>query len=280
MDEIVNKIIKKSYSQLISDGFELYALNFLKLVLVWLIFTSLTILIAVFIFYPIMLLYYRNISLYALIFLLERVIFSIIAVIKICLVSNYLYDKYLQKHPNFIDSFKNAFNERLKYPMVIFIIIGLISCSAFLIVGIILGDHPTSAERTSAFIILNIIGIIMYVVITYYIFSIFTYNIEDIEKPLHEAKLLTKGSFWKVLAVQLIPIPILMVASIPFYPIYKYFWSMEHHITSNIGYQGFIFLFSFIFSIPFIILGPLELCLLTPLFAKQFLKEEETDLKK
>ena len=117
----------------------------------------------------------------------------------------------------------------------------------------------------------------MYIVITYYIFSIFTYNIEDIEKPLHEAKLLTKGSFWKVLAVQLIPIPILMVASIPFYPIFEYIWSMEPHITSAIGYQGSIFLFSFIISIPFIILGPLELCLLTPLFAKQFLKKEVSE---
>lgn len=126
MDDIEKEIIEKSYSQLISDGFKLYAHNFWKLLLIWLIFTSITIIIDVFIVSYLRSRYYRSISLYIIFSVLGSVIFSIITVFTLCSVSIYLFENYLQKDPNFIDSFKNAYNERLRFPMLIFIIINLI----------------------------------------------------------------------------------------------------------------------------------------------------------
>ena len=117
MDEIGNDLINKSYTQLISDGFKLYAHNFLKLVFVWLVFTSLTILIDVFIISYLTHRYYSSIALYIFFSLVGSVILSVISVITICSVSIYLFEDYLQKDPNFNESFKNAFNERIKYPM-------------------------------------------------------------------------------------------------------------------------------------------------------------------
>ena len=190
MDEIVNEIIEKSYFQLISDGFKLYAHNFLKLVLVWLVFTSLTILIDVLIISYLKSRYF-SIQLYIFYSALGSVIFSIITVFTFCSVSIYLFENYLQKDPNFNESFKNAFNERIKCPMLIFIILNLIPDVTISLWSMFLIGTWT------IIIFFYIFAIIATVIKTYYIFSIFTYNIEDIEKPLKEARDLTKGSFWK-----------------------------------------------------------------------------------
>ena len=101
MDEIGNDLINKSYTQLISDGFKLYAHNFLKLVFVWLVFTSLTILIDVFIISYLTHRYYSSIALYIFFSLVGSVIFSIISVITMCSVSGYLFEDYLKKDTDF-----------------------------------------------------------------------------------------------------------------------------------------------------------------------------------
>lgn len=116
---------------------------------------------------------------------------------------------------------------------------------------------------------------------TYYIFSIFTYNIEDIEKPINEARNLTRGSFWKVLVVRLIPIPILIIASIPYFLISGYIWPVEPRglsrspVWSQVGYHGTILSYKFFHSIHIILLGSLGVCLLTPLFTQLYLKKIE-----
>ena len=84
MNEIEKEIIEKSYSQLIKDGFKLYAHNFWKLVFIWLIFTSITIIIDVFIVSYLKSRYYGSISLYIFFSVLGSVIFSIITVFTLC----------------------------------------------------------------------------------------------------------------------------------------------------------------------------------------------------
>lgn len=276
MDEIVNEIIEKKYSQLISDGFKLYAHNLLKLVLIWFLFTSLSILIDVFIISFLTRRYFSNIAIYFSVSLIGSVIFSIISVITMCSVSNYLFEDYLQKDPNFNESFKNAFNERIKYPMILFIIVDLIGSFISLLVFDIMLIHMAIRFTLFLYILINIlftvIAIIITIIATYYFFSIFTYNLSEIEKPLYEAKFLTKGSFWKVLIALLIPIPILLVARIPFLLIFGFSLPLERRRA--IGYQSSILAYRFFTSIPTLILGSLGVCLLTPVFTKQFLKNE------
>jgi len=275
VNEIEKEIIEKSYSQLIKDGFKLYAHNFWKLVFIWLIFTSITIIIDVFIVSYLKSRYYGSISLYIFFSVLGSVIFSIITVFTLCSVSIYLFENYLQKDPNFIDSFKNAYNERLKFPMLIFIIISLIP-------DVMISLWELFLIGSFLLIIFSyIFAIIAIVIMTFYIFSIFTYNIEDIEKPINEARNLTRGSFWKVLVVRIIPIPILIIARIPFSLIFGLIFgggdpeSIQASPARQLGYQSFFLLYEFYFAIAIILLGSLGVCLLTPLFTQLYLKKIE-----
>ena len=281
MDEIENEIINKSYTQLISDGFKLYAHNFLKLVLVWLVFTSLTILIDVFIVSYLTSRYFSSIALYIFFSLVGSVILSVISVITMCSVSIYLFEDYLQKDPDFNESFKNAFNERIKYPMIVFIIINLIGDSMMVIWFIMEVHVGISLSLFLINIIFIVIGIITIIIWTYYIFSIFTYNIEEIEKPLNKAMDITKGSFWKVLIILLIPTLIILFARTLFALIFGLIFYGGATDPGDPGdpsrqLEGFFLLRNFFISIPIILFGSLGICLLTPLFTQLYMKKIES----
>jgi hypothetical protein len=92
-----------------------------------------------------------------------------------CLVSNYLYNKFIGNETKFFSEFKKAINGKL-----IFVIL-------LLGVGISIGS-----------ILLYIPSIIIF---GYYAFYIFTYNSEDSNEPTRDAREIARNSFWKIIGV-------------------------------------------------------------------------------
>ena len=117
-----------------------------------------------------------------------------------------------------------------------------------------------------------------------YIFVRYTYNIEDIERPIYEARSLTKGIFWKIIGVLIINMIIFWIFFAIYMVISQYmmitffrdlYWEM---VEAQIRNYGFILLYNLIFDIPTILLGPLEICLITPFFTHQYLKRVNKNL--
>ena len=103
----------------------------------------------------------------------ENLIGAIVITIAMCSVSNYLFNRYMQNETSFLESFKSAFNKK------IFIVM--------LIIGVCI---PVSS------ILLFVPAIIIF---GFFIFLVFTYNMDEVEKPISEARRIAKGSFWKIL---------------------------------------------------------------------------------
>jgi len=115
-----------------------------------------------------------------------------------------------------------------------------------------------------------------------YIFVRYTYNIKDIERPINEARSLTKGFFWKIVGALIVNFIILWIAFYLFMLISQFimliffpdiFWPLSIPDAQARNY-GLILLNNLIFDIPTILLGPLAVCLITPLFAHQYLERE------
>ena len=120
---------------------------------------------------------------------------------------------------------------------------------------------------------------------TFYIFVRYTYNINDIERPIYEARLLTKGFFWKIVGVLIINMIIGIIFFYPFVLIYQYLIMtvfQDFYVEAHMPPSNYIlkFLFNVIYDLPTIILGPLQICLITPLFTHQYLKRENIILAK
>ena len=121
------------------------------------------------------------------------------------------------------------------------------------------------------------------IITTFYIFVRYTYNINDFERPIYEARLLTKGFFWKIIGVLVIDMIIQLIISLVFFYSYNYlittfFFDIYTEFYMTWNYLS-IFLNSIIFDIPTILLGSLGVCLITPLFARQYLKRENKNLE-
>ncbi|NVM35688.1 MAG: hypothetical protein HWN81_08835 [Candidatus Lokiarchaeota archaeon] len=205
-------------------------------------------------------------------------------------MSNYLFKDYVAFNVNFKEEFKKSINYRLKYPIFIDIIL-------FILFGVIFdliqdniyetlflsGISLIFATIIFFYIILIPLTLISLILNSIYIFVRYTYNIKDIEKPIYEARTLTKGFFWKIVGTLIINFIILMIAfnffmlifqfiMISFFPDDIFMLIMDPYAQER--NYGLILLNNLIFDMPTILLGPLGACLLTPLFAHQFLKRE------
>jgi len=124
-------------------------------------------------------------------FFLQNLLGAVIITIAMCSVSNYVFKRYMKEDVRFIDSLKSAFNKK------IFLVI--------LIIGICL---PVSS------LLLFFPAIIVF---SFYIFLVFTYNLEDINNPISEARAISRGAFWKIIGFFIINyMPVLKRASTPY----------------------------------------------------------------
>jgi hypothetical protein len=188
---------------------------------------------------------------------LQNLIGAIVITIAMCSVSNYVLRKYMRLETDFSKSFKSAFNKK------IFIVI--------FIVGICL---PISA------ILLYIPAIFVFSI---FIFLIFTYNIEEIEKPISEARAIAKGTNnkLKIIGVFVVNFCIVFILSFLFNYIIDLF--VDPNIISynyNIWLEpstrnyGMIILYQILLNLGNIFLAPLFICLLTVLFASLKAKKD------
>ncbi len=186
---------------------------------------------------------------YILIFL-QNLIGAVIISIAMCTVSTYVFRKFMRDEISFVEAIKSAFNKK------IFLVI--------LILGIFL---PLSS------LLLFVPAIIVFV---FFIFLVFTYNIESKKNPISEARAIAKGGFWKIIGVFVINVLLISIISYFFNSIFNFilntnsasfiasYYSWYDPITRN---YGAIILYDILVSFADIIFAPLFICLLTSLFS-------------
>jgi hypothetical protein len=185
-----------------------------------------------------------------LLWFLQNLIGAIIITIAMCSVSAYLFNTYTGREINYKNSIKSAFNKKL------FLVI--------LIIGICI---PVGA------IIFFVPAILIF---GFFIFLVFTYNMEEVENPISEARRISKGSFFKILGIFILNY--IFIAIISF--IYNlgidillnpssdtFIYNYNLWFAPNTRNYGLIILYQILISIIDIILAPLFICLLTALFA-------------
>ncbi|MFW9819508.1 MAG: hypothetical protein ACFFE5_07850, partial [Candidatus Thorarchaeota archaeon] len=181
---------------------------------------------------------------------LQNLIGAIIISIAMCSVSTYVFRKIMKDEISFIDAFKSSFNKKMLLVV--------------LILGICL---PISS------LLLFIPAIVVFV---FFIYLVFTFNMESKRNPLSEARELSKGGFWKISGVFVINVLLISIIS--------YLFNMVISVILNTGSAGFIasyyswyapitrnygmiILYEILVSFADIIFAPLFICLLTSLFS-------------
>jgi hypothetical protein len=113
----------------------------------------------------------------------------------------------------------------------------------------------------------------------YFIFSVFTYRLENVEKPITEARRLSKGAFWRIIGALLISYMITYAVNIIYTFALTFYWPVSYSTylswlnPVNRKY-GMLIIYILVTNIPSIILEPLFICLLTPIFASMKAKNE------
>ncbi|MFX1269722.1 MAG: hypothetical protein ACFFAK_17315 [Promethearchaeota archaeon] len=191
-------------------------------------------------------------SLLIVIFLLDSVIGAFFTVIAMCAVSNYLFKRYRGIDTNFNKELKLTFNSKL---IIVALLIGVIVPLTFLLI---------------------IPGLILF---GYFIFSVFTYHNDNGKNPLKEARFIKKGSFWKIIGVFIISSITIWIITLTFQMILDFIIPIDE-ITYSSWYNpssrnyGMIILYDFLYNNFFnILLGPLFICFLTVLYTSSKAKK-------
>ncbi|MFX0180563.1 MAG: hypothetical protein ACFE78_10250, partial [Candidatus Hodarchaeota archaeon] len=179
------------------------------------------------------------------IFVLDSVIGAFFTVIAMCSVSNYLFKRYRGIDTNFTKELKLAFNSKL---IIVALLIGVVVPLTFLLL---------------------IPGLILF---GYFIFSVFTYHNNNGKNPLKEARFIKKGFFWKIIGVFIISSLIIWIITFIFQMFLNFIIPIDE-ITYSSWYNpnsrnyGMIILYDLFFNNLFdILLGPLFICFLTVLY--------------
>jgi hypothetical protein len=178
-------------------------------------------------------------------------VITIFNILSMCLVSNYLYNRFIGNDTKFFSEFKKAINGKL------------ISVILVLGVGISLGSFLLSIPS------LLIIG--------YYTFYVFTYNSDDSDQPLKDAREIARKSFWKIIGVLVVSnliiwiIDLIVQLFIGNFLIQFYNTSWYNPSTRN---YGMIILYDILYNIVDLIFAPLFICLLTSLYVSLKTRKE------
>ncbi len=187
----------------------------------------------------------QSLMLSYLILFLTVIIETVFTVLATVSVSNFLYEKYTMGNSNFYDNFKNAFRGGKNLIYVV------------LIIGVFVG---------AGFFIFIIPGLL---ILGYFIFLVFVYNSKDVPHPITEARLIAKGSFWKIIGVFLISFLTTYIIDGVYTTLLSLFLPIDTTPFYNPATRnyGMILAVNLLYSILTILLAPLFICILTPLFS-------------
>ena len=278
MEENERRLASKSFGDLLSDGFRLFGRNYAKIILPFGIFLVLAIVLDAFIFTAVRweltaqfgsieeitqrfledpygvsdeeLDRYMDYQLmYIGISILSSIIQEVFRILAVCCVSMFLYKQYRRQNPEFFEEFQGAFNKKLILPILILGVITPIGLAFLIIPGAI--------------------------VFLFFIFLVYTYNMEEVESPIRKARSLMKGSSFQILGILLISIIIPTLIDLVYMSILDIAWQVDTSNWQAPGTRnyGMIILYNLVYSIVGILFAPLFICLLTPLFAQQQIKK-------
>ncbi|MCK4779695.1 MAG: hypothetical protein KAT57_05890 [Candidatus Lokiarchaeota archaeon] len=277
MEEDTKKLVylaNKRYSEIIGEGFKLFAKNYRYLILPFAIFGVLAIFLKILLLTEFelyinelgrsiserlqtttdisdfieseffLLLQYLILNFLLLIFqtLISGRVGGIITTISMCSVSTFLLKKHLNGEADFVSSFKSSFNKRM---LLVILVIGI---------GLPIGIF-----------FLFIPSIIIY---NFFIFLVFTYNMKDVENPISEARLIAKGAFWKLIGIIIINSILIATVSFIYKLIIDFVFDLSIINISSTRDYGMKFLYQLLYSTMDIIFAPLLICLLTCFFSK------------
>jgi len=181
---------------------------------------------------------------------LDSFVSTVFTVIPLCLVSNYLYNKFIGKPTSLVSELKNALNGKL---FLVLLLLGVVFSVGW---------------------VLFVPGIILF---GFYIFYIFTYHSEDSEHPIKVARHVAKGEFWKIIGVFIFYNLIIILCGNIYHSIIENFVVFYNPIFYNplTRDYGAIILYDFIYKIVPFLFSPLLICLLTSLFVNLKKKKEQ-----
>ncbi len=267
----LNRIANKRYSELLIEGFRLFGRHFVTIIVPISFFYILSILIRVVLLananWDLILLEatvaplasldpstLTESQLYAMlsyilatwaIDTLNYIIGALFTTLGLCSVAIYLYRNYFGEKISLREAMKGAFNRKI---LMVLLILGL-----FIPLG-------------------NLMLVIPAIVIFgFYIFSIYTYQLDNQGGSIKEAKMLSKGAFWKIIGTFLVSVLIMSIANTLYQIIIdtlvpvSYSTYVSWYNPSNRRFD-MIFIYSLMSNAVSILLEPLFICLLTPLF--------------
>jgi len=275
----LSRIVNKTFGNLITDGFSLFLKNWVKII------------------FPIGLIYVISLILRELIFvelqwnltlleltvaplldadpstiteedlqlmmdylfssmgvgLLSQVIADLFTTLGLCSVAYFLYRSYLNQDPNLIKDMKRAFNKKM---IPVLLVLGI---------GIPLG-------------VLTLF-IVSIVILGFFLFSVYTYQLDDVEQPLKKARLYAKGAFWKIIGALFVASLISMVINLAYQFFFDLIWPVDaatliswtNPLTRRLD---LLILYQLSSNLVLILLEPLFICLLTPIFVSMRAKNQ------
>jgi hypothetical protein len=250
------------FSQLLKDGFRLFAKSWLRLILLFALLLLISIIIGDFLIVDLNWQYYILASkevtsmtesemsqyfiLSYLIPLIPSVLGAIFTALAMGITAIQLYREYTGYSGNLIDGLKSSFNKNV---LIILILFGLITP-----LGAILFYIPSI------------------IVLGFYVLIFFTYRDKSIEFPLKEARNFSRGNFWKIIGIFFISALIPYSINILYQSIFGIFWNFDtatieswyNPYTRN--YLMIILDNIFYYQLIGILFSPLFICLLTPLY--------------
>ncbi len=176
---------------------------------------------------------------------LNYIISALFTTLGLCSVAMYLYKNYFGEKISLIGSMKGAFNRKM---IIVLLILGV-----FIPLG-------------------NLMFVIPAIVIFgFYIFSIYTYQLDNTERSIKEAKILSKGAFWKIIGTFIVSYLIILTIN-TFYQLIIEIAFPVNYSTLVSWYNpssrrfDLVFIYNLMNDVVLILLEPLFVCLLTPLF--------------
>ncbi|MFX0010964.1 MAG: zinc ribbon domain-containing protein [Candidatus Hermodarchaeota archaeon] len=167
---------------------------------------------------------------------------NIFSVLAFCLVSNYLYDKFVGRAIKLFPELKRSLNKRI---LMVILLLGVVFSAGWMVL---------------------IPGIIIF---GFFILYIFTYHSNDSNHQLKDAKSLAKGEFWKIIGILFVNNLVILVCEMGYQMILNL-----TPLQSNISWYdpstrkyGLIILFDLVINLVRVFFTPLLICLLTPLYA-------------
>jgi hypothetical protein len=170
-------------------------------------------------------------------------------VVALCSVSMFLYKCFRNQNPNFKENFKQSFNKNLLW--------------VILILGI---GMPLGA------IFIFIPSIIIFGL---FIFTIFTYQLTEVKKPIYYGRFAAKKGFFRIIGIFIIATLIITFINFFYQPIIETFFPLNLSWYNPVSRRyDLIFAYQLLLNVVSILLSPLFICLCTSLFASQRAKVE------